>query len=213
MAARKLDVPFIASGGIADGKQLAACLALGAEGVNMGTRFMVIPPYMRTCTPSKALYRLLALGEAPILHPIKYDGITLSVFITSILQATQEAPIHANIKNTLVQKDQSDTMLILKSLKNTERVFKNDQAKIAAAEEAKNPGDVAVIVRHISGSKYKESFQVSGNPNDSVWSAGVVMGLIEDVPTVKGLIDGMVAEAGAVIENRLVGLMASKSGL
>ncbi len=164
MAARKLNVPFIASGGIGDGKQLAACLALGAEGVNMGTRFM----------------------------------------------ATEEAPIHPNIKNTLVEKNQSDTMLILKTLKNTERVFKNDQAMVAAKEEAANPGDVAVIVKHISGSKYRESFHVTGNANDSVWSAGVVMGLIEDIPSVKNLIDGMISEAEGVIRDRLVGMMKSK---
>mmetsp|Transcript_22190 Transcript_22190/g.44512 ORF Transcript_22190/g.44512 Transcript_22190/m.44512 type:complete len:124 (+) Transcript_22190:96-467(+) len=82
-AKRKLKIPFVASGGCANGAQLAAALALGAEGLNMGTRFM----------------------------------------------ATKEAPIHDNIKQALVKGDEKSTTLVMRSVRNTERVYKNSVAK------------------------------------------------------------------------------------
>ena len=94
MAARKLGVPYVTSGGVGDGKQLAASLALGAEGVNMGTRFM----------------------------------------------ATAEAPIHENIKKALVEGDENSTELVMRSLKNTERVYRNKTSKAVLAIEKEHPG-------------------------------------------------------------------------
>ena len=94
VAARKLGIPYVTSGGVGDGKQLAASLALGAEGVNMGTRFM----------------------------------------------ATAEAPIHENIKKALVEGDENSTELVMRSLKNTERVYRNKTSKAVLAIEKEHPG-------------------------------------------------------------------------
>jgi len=167
IACKNLNVPFIASGGIGDGVQLAACLALGAEGINMGTRFM----------------------------------------------ATKEAPIHENIKKALVESDQTNTTTILRTLKNTERVFKNDQAALAQEAERKKPGDISVIREFIAGSKYRISFQETGNTNDSVWSCGQVMGIIDDVPTCQELVDRIVGDAEQTISNRLNSLITTSSRL
>merc|ERR1719261_1894845 len=164
IAAKGLKVPFIASGGIGDGNQLAACLALGAEGVNMGTRFM----------------------------------------------ATKEAFIHDKIKQVLVDGDQTGTMTILRSMKNTERVYKNQQAMNAKAEEDKQPGNIDVVIKYISGSLYKRSFQETGNTQDSVWSCGQVMGLIDDVPTVETLVKRIVTDAQSTVASRLNGMLSSK---
>jgi NAD(P)H-dependent flavin oxidoreductase YrpB (nitropropane dioxygenase family) len=150
-------IKWIASGGIGNGAQLAACLALGADGVNMGTRFM----------------------------------------------ATTEAPIHANIKQALVDSDNTNTRLILRSLKNTERVFDNAMARQAAEAEAAKPGDFGVIRQYIAGSLYRRSFQETGNTQDSVWSCGQVMGLIHNVMPCQQLIDGMVSDAVAAIQKRV----------
>ncbi|CAK9078892.1 NADH:quinone reductase [Durusdinium trenchii] len=101
------DVPFICSGGVGCGEQLAAALALGAEGVNMGTRFM----------------------------------------------ATQEAAIHDNIKKALVESSYTQTTLIMDTLKNTERVFLNEEALSAQKAEKERPGDFEVVREFVSGSK------------------------------------------------------------
>jgi len=157
VAARQLGVPWIASGGVGTGIQLAAALALGAEGVNMGTRFM----------------------------------------------ATVEAPIHINIKQGLVDSDHTQTTTILRTLKNTERVYKNEMALQAQRAEAEAPGDFQVVRKYISGSKYAISFKETGDMTDSVWSAGQVMGLIDDIPTCQALVDRIVGEAISTIESRL----------
>jgi len=157
LACKELGAPFIASGGIGTGIQLAACLALGADGINMGTRFM----------------------------------------------ATVEAPIHINVKQALVEGDHTKTMLILRSLKNTERVYLNDMAKKAAQAEKDKPGDFQVVREYISGSKYRISFQETGNTDDSVWSCGQVMSLIKDIPTCQALVDSIVQEAVTTVQNRL----------
>jgi nitronate monooxygenase len=153
LAAKKLSIPFVASGGVGNGRQLAAALALGAAGVNMGTRFM----------------------------------------------ATREAPIHANIKAALVDGTERSTTHVFRSLKNTERVYKNAQAIKVRDTEAISPGDFGAIRPYVSGSMYKDSFQTTGDTQSSVWSAGVVMGLIDDVPSCAELLERMVAEAEVVI--------------
>jgi NADH:quinone reductase (non-electrogenic) len=105
VAARKLSIPFVTSGGVGDGKQLAASLALGAEGVNMGTRFM----------------------------------------------ATLEAPIHANIKQALVDGDENSTQLVMRTLKNTERVYKNRTSDEVLRIEAEHPGEIDKIIHLVRG--------------------------------------------------------------
>eukprot|EP00658_Telonema_sp_P-2_P007589 TRINITY_DN12835_c0_g6_i5.p1 TRINITY_DN12835_c0_g6~~TRINITY_DN12835_c0_g6_i5.p1 ORF type:complete len:331 (-),score=94.24 TRINITY_DN12835_c0_g6_i5:340-1332(-) len=161
-AAKTLGVPFLASGGIADGKQLAAALALGCDGINMGTRFM----------------------------------------------ATVEAPIHDGIKKALVDTDERGTMHVMRSVNNTERVFRNPCAIEVAETEAEFPGEFDKIGHLVKGLKYRESFQHTGNTQDSVWSCGQSIGLIDDVPTCQVLIDTVVAEAESIITNRLAGIVS-----
>jgi len=157
IAARKLKIPYIASGGIGDGKQLAAVLALGGEGINMGTRFM----------------------------------------------ATKECPIHQNIKQALVDGDERSTTHIFRTMKHTARVYKNKTSLQVQETENQNPGDFSKIAKYVKGALYKESFLETGDTQSSVWSAGIVMGLIEDIPTCKELIERIVAEAEEIISNKL----------
>jgi len=161
-AATVLKIPFIASGGVGTGRQLAASLALGADGVNMGTRFM----------------------------------------------ATKECTIHQNIKQALVDGDERSTTHIFRTLKNTERVYKNKTSEIVKQKEMEKPGDFGVLREYVSGAKYKESFYVTGDTQSSVWSAGQVMGLINDIPTCQQLIERMVEEAVNVIQSQLPPMVA-----
>eukprot|EP00301_Raphidiophrys_heterophryoidea_P014339 c2229_g1_i1.p1 GENE.c2229_g1_i1~~c2229_g1_i1.p1 ORF type:complete len:331 (-),score=94.57 c2229_g1_i1:126-1118(-) len=156
-AGRVLKVPFVASGGVGTGSQLAAALALGADGINMGTRFM----------------------------------------------ATVEAPIHDNIKQAIVKGDERSTTHVFRTLKNTERVYKNAQAQKVVDTEKEKPGDFMAIRPLVRGDLYRKSFQETGNIQDSVWSCGIVMGLIDDVPTCKDLVERIVNEAESIIRNRL----------
>eukprot|EP00092_Neocalanus_flemingeri_P000689 GFUD01000731.1.p1 GENE.GFUD01000731.1~~GFUD01000731.1.p1 ORF type:complete len:441 (-),score=133.35 GFUD01000731.1:545-1867(-) len=156
-AARELKIPFVASGGCADGKQLAAAIAMGAEGMNMGTRFM----------------------------------------------ATVEAPIHDNIKQALVDGDEHSTTLLMRSMRNTERVYKNQAALKVLEIEKEHPGDFSKIGHILSGDNYRRAFQETGDVEEGVWSAGTVMGLIDSVVTCQELCDNIVSEAEEVITGRL----------
>lgn len=164
-AARELKVPFVASGGCADGKQLAAALAMGAEGMNMGTRFM----------------------------------------------ATTEAPIHDNIKQALVDGDEHSTALIMRSMRNTERVYRNKDVEEVLRIEKEHPGDFKKISHLVSGSGYRRVFQETGEVDTGVWSAGTVMGLIESVVTCQELCDSIVTEAEQVIRSRLLSSITEQS--
>jgi NAD(P)H-dependent flavin oxidoreductase YrpB (nitropropane dioxygenase family) len=147
LAASALDVPVIASGGIGDGRGLAAALALGADGVNMGTRF----------------------------------------------QLTQEAPIHDNVKRALLLGSERDTRLIFRTLRrNTARVFRNKiSEEVVAAESA---GCEFADIRHlVAGERGRRALE-SGDPEDGIISPGLVIGLIDDIPTCDQLIQRMVAE-------------------
>jgi NAD(P)H-dependent flavin oxidoreductase YrpB (nitropropane dioxygenase family) len=148
LAAKKISVPFIASGGVATGRQLAAALALGAEGVNCGTRFL----------------------------------------------ASKECPIRQEIKDAIVKGSELDTTHVFRTLKNTERVFKNKTSVKVVELEKQRPGEFEVIRPYVSGAMYKDSFHVSGDTTSSVWSCGQSMGLIDSAPSVKEIIEGMVQE-------------------
>ncbi len=148
IAARALTIPIIASGGIADGRGMAAALALGAEGINMGTRFCV----------------------------------------------TQEAPIHYNIKQALVAASERDTKLIFRTLKNTSRVLKNAISQEVVAMENRPGGcqfeDIRPLVAGVRGRAALQAGEVNGG----VVSAGLCIGLIDDVPTCAELLERMVRE-------------------
>jgi nitronate monooxygenase len=147
VAAKALKVPIIASGGIADGRGLAAALVLGAEGVNMGTRFC----------------------------------------------ATREAPIHERIKQALVNANERDTRLILRTLHNTARVLKNAVADEVVASESRGCSfeDIRPLV---AGSRGRAAL-AAGDPDGGIITAGQTVGLIDDIPACAELIARMVAEA------------------
>mmetsp|Transcript_3645 Transcript_3645/g.5657 ORF Transcript_3645/g.5657 Transcript_3645/m.5657 type:complete len:330 (+) Transcript_3645:156-1145(+) len=153
MGARELSVPYVASGGIANGRQLAAALALGASGVNLGTRFM----------------------------------------------ATREAPVHDNIKEALVSGGSGSTTLVMRSVRNTERVFKNSVALKVQEIEQVHPGDFSKIHEYVKGENYRRSFQETGDTESSVWSCGTALALIDDIPTCEELINSIVRDAEAAI--------------
>lgn len=160
-AADKVKIPMIASGGFGDARGLVAALALGADGVNMGTRFC----------------------------------------------ATREAPIHENFKQQMVANDERATDLIFRTLHNTARVARNAVSQqVVAIERAGGAKfeDVADLVKGVRGREGLES----GDTDHGIWSAGMVQGLIHDVPTVKELVDRIIAEAETLIRQRLAGMLA-----
>lgn len=159
-AADQLDIPIVASGGFADGRGLAAALALGADGINMGTRFM----------------------------------------------ATQEAPVHPNIKEKMVNASELDTTLIFRTLRNTARMFTNSVSeKVVSMEaEGKKIDEIGPVA---SGQRGKLVYE-EGDSEAGVWSAGMCIGLVDDVPTVKELVDRIVGEAEDLINQRLKSIVA-----
>jgi nitronate monooxygenase len=158
-AAEELKIPFVASGGMADGRSLVAALALGAEGMNMGTRFI----------------------------------------------ATKEAPVHENVKQAIVAASELDTRLVMRPLRNTERVLRNEAVdRLIAKEKALGAAlKFEDIIDEVAG-VYPKIMQ-EGTMDAGAWSCGMVAGLIHDVPTVKELIDRIMTEADAIIRKRLPG--------
>jgi nitronate monooxygenase len=161
-AADKLSIPIVASGGFGDGRGLAAALALGADAINMGTRFL----------------------------------------------ATEEAPVHRNVKEKLVAGDERQTALLYRTLKNTARVYKNAVAEQVVEIEARpGPTDFADLAPLVSGDKGRKVI-TDGDMEYGIWSAGQVMGLIRDIPTVKLLVERIVRDAEAIIRGRLARCVA-----
>lgn len=156
-----LSVPVVASGGIADARGLVAALALGADGVNMGTRFM----------------------------------------------CTVESPIHERIKAQIVANDERATNLIFRGFRNTARVVKNSVSDEVLEIEARGGAfeDVRELVSGARGSRVYET----GDPELGIWWAGMVQGLIDDVPTVGDLVSRIVEEAEAIVRERLAGMVTA----
>ncbi|SFM46660.1 NAD(P)H-dependent flavin oxidoreductase [Marinobacter pelagius] len=161
-AAEELTIPFVASGGMADGRSLVAAMALGAEGMNMGTRFL----------------------------------------------ATREAPIHDRVKQTIVDSDELQTRLIMRPLRNTERVLRNRAVDEIIRIEAEKGSDTTIDdIRHlVTGAKGKLVLH-EGRMDEAAWSCGMVAGLIHDVPSCDELIDRIMTEAHAIIRERLAGFL------
>ena len=161
-AAEELTIPFVASGGMADGRSLVASLALGADGMNMGTRFI----------------------------------------------ATKEAPVHENVKRRLVEADELQTRLVMRPLKNTERVLNNAAVEEVLRIEGEKGSSVTIDdIRHLVAGQMGRQVLQDGDLDAGVWSCGMVAGLIHDIPTCKELVDRIMAEARAIIR-RLEGLVA-----
>jgi NAD(P)H-dependent flavin oxidoreductase YrpB (nitropropane dioxygenase family) len=109
--------------------------------------------------------------------------------------ATEEAAIHQDIKTALVEGKVGGTELVMRGVKNTERVYKNAVSSKVREIEAEFPGDFPKIHELVKGENYRKSFQETGDAQSSVWSCGESMCLIDDVPTVKVLMESMIAEA------------------
>ena len=156
-AADELDIPFVASGGMADARSLVAAMALGAEGMNMGTRFI----------------------------------------------ATEDAPVHQNVKEAIVNASELDTRLIMRSLTNTERVLNNPAVESLMAKEKALGDDLKFedIIDEVAGVYPK--VMMDGEPEAGAWSCGMVAGLVSDIPTVKELIDRIMSEAEDIIASKL----------
>ena len=162
-AAEELEIPFVASGGMGNAQQLVASLALGADGINMGTRFMV----------------------------------------------TKEAPVHQNVKDAIIAASELDTKLIMRPLRNTERVLNNEAVeKVLEIEREKGPNTKIEDIVDLVGGVYPKVMQ-DGDVGVGAWSCGMVAGLIHDNPTCKELIDRIMSEAEDIIKSRLNKLSAA----
>jgi len=159
-AAEELKIPFVASGGMADGRSLVAALALGADGMNMGTRFM----------------------------------------------ATREAPIHENVKKAIVAASELDTRLIMRSLRNTERVMINPGVERLLEIEREKGDTLTISDIHEQVAGIYPKVMLEGEMEAGAWSCGMVAGLIHDIPSVKDLIDRIMREADGLINQRLAGM-------
>jgi NAD(P)H-dependent flavin oxidoreductase YrpB (nitropropane dioxygenase family) len=161
-AADELKIPFVASGGMADARSLVAALALGADGMNMGTRFI----------------------------------------------ATKEAPVHEKVKQAIVAATELDTRLIMRPLRNTERVLNNAAVQRLLEKERSLGAGLKFddIVKEVAGVYPK--VMIDGDVDAGAWSCGMVAGLIHDIPTCKELIDRIMAEAEVLIRHRLAGMLA-----
>ncbi len=159
-AAEELKIPFVASGGMADGRSLVAALAFGADGMNMGTRFI----------------------------------------------ATKEAPVHQRVKEALVAATELDTRLVMRPLRNTERVMRNPAVdRLLEKEKALGAKlQFSDIIEEVAG--VYPRIMLEGDMDAGAWSCGMVAGLIHDIPTCKELIDRIMAEAEQLIHQRLAGL-------
>jgi nitronate monooxygenase len=161
-AAEELKIPFVASGGMADARSLVAALALGADGMNMGTRFI----------------------------------------------ATQEAPVHENVKRALVAADELQTRLVMRPIRNTERVMANRAVEELLLLEKEKGAAISIMdIRHlVAGAENRKVLQ-EGEMDAAAWSCGMVAGLIHDIPTVRELIDRIMVGAEKLIRERLEGCL------
>jgi len=162
-AADELEIPFVSSGGQADGRSLVASLAMGAEGMNMGTRFI----------------------------------------------ATKEAPVHQRVKDAIVAASELDTRLVMRPLRNTERVLNNAAVERLLEKEKALGADLKFedIIEEVAG--VYPRIMLEGDMDAGAWSCGMVAGLINDIPTCKELIDRIMLEAEEIIGKRLAGLAAA----
>jgi NAD(P)H-dependent flavin oxidoreductase YrpB (nitropropane dioxygenase family) len=160
-AADKVKIPMLASGGFGDGRGLVAALALGADGINMGTRFCV----------------------------------------------TKEAPIPEAFKQQMVANDERATDLIFRTLHNTARVMKNAVSREVVEIERRGGAQFEDVQHLVAGTRGRDALS-NGDTDGGIWSAGMIQGLIHDIPSCKELIDRIMAEAEALIKGRLEGLVA-----
>jgi len=160
-AADELEIPFVASGGMADARSLVAALAMGADGMNMGTRFI----------------------------------------------ATREAPVHEKVKQAIVAASELDTRLVMRPLRNTERVLNNAAVeRLLEKERSLGPAlKFEDIIDEVAG--VYPRIMLEGDLEAGAWSCGMVAGLIDDIPSCRELIDGIMRAAEALVNQRLRGMV------
>ncbi len=161
-AADELEIPFVSSGGMADGRSLVASIAMGAAGMNMGTRFI----------------------------------------------ATREAPVHDNVKAAIVAASELDTRLVMRPLRNTERVMTNDAVEDLLRIEKEKGDDLKFedIIEQVAG--VYPRIMTEGDMDAGAWSCGMVAGLINDIPTCQELVDRIMAQAEEIITKRMGAMLA-----
>jgi nitronate monooxygenase len=162
-AADELKIPFLASGGMADARSLVAALAMGADGMNMGTRFI----------------------------------------------ATKEAPVHENVKQAILKASELDTRLVMRPLRNTERVLTNAGVEKLLAKEKALGADItfADIAEEVAG--IYPRIMLNGEMELGAWSCGMVAGLIHDIPTCQELMDRIMLESTQLIRGRLETMLSA----
>ncbi|MEP0202764.1 MAG: nitronate monooxygenase family protein [Halioglobus sp.] len=162
-AADELEIPFVASGGMADARSLVAAISMGAEGMNMGTRFI----------------------------------------------ATKEAPVHDNVKAAIVAASELDTRLVMRPLRNTERVLNNDAVERILQKEQELGKDIEFkdIIEEVAGVYPK--IMMEGEMEIGAWSCGMVAGLIHDIPTCQELVDRIMTESEEIITRRLASKLSA----
>jgi len=162
-AADELKIPFLASGGMADARSMVAALAMGADGMNMGTRFI----------------------------------------------ATKEAPVHENVKQAILNASELDTRLVMRPLRNTERVLTNAGVeKLLAKEKALGSAiTFADIAEEVAG--IYPRIMLNGEMEIGAWSCGMVAGLIHDIPTCQDLMDRIMLESTQIIRGRLEAMLSA----
>jgi NAD(P)H-dependent flavin oxidoreductase YrpB (nitropropane dioxygenase family) len=145
--AESIQVPLIGGGGVSDGRGFMAILALGAQGVILGTRLL----------------------------------------------ATKESPIHEKLKRALLDASELDTMLIMRSIGGTHRVWANAAAKQCAELEAKQAG-LQEILKVVAGEKSKLMYE-KGDLDAGIIPCGQGIGMVHEILTVKEVVDNIIAEA------------------
>lgn len=145
-------IPIIASGGMADGRGLVAALALGADAVNMGTRFC----------------------------------------------ATQEAKIHANVKQKIVDNTELDTVLVGRSLRNTARVARNAISEQVASIQRDPTRPFEDVKELMAGARGRDNVLRDGDLDGGIWTSGQSQALIHDIPTCADLVANIMQQAEAV---------------
>ena len=160
-AADKVKIPMLASGGFGDGRGLVAALSLGAEGINMGTRFC----------------------------------------------ATVEAPIHDNVKQAYINNDERGSFLIFRNFKNTARVGRSEVSEEVVRRLSQPDAKFEDVQELVNGRAGKQLLE-TGDLTMGVFWAGMVQGLIHDIPTCQQLIDRIIGDAESIIRGRLEGMLA-----
>jgi NAD(P)H-dependent flavin oxidoreductase YrpB (nitropropane dioxygenase family) len=121
--------------------------------------------------------------------------------------ATKEAPVHANVKQALVKATELDTVLVMRALRNTERVLKNKGVDQLLEVEREKGTSLKIEDIHEQVAGVYPRVMVDGDMDAGAWSCGMVVGLIHDIPTVKELIDRIMREAEQIIRQRLTGFL------